>query len=68
MEPLSHPTFSEDGYQIEIAVVGYPGKWVGHGGLGWSAIALPRVYGCSNPQAPPMQPQDRWCGAPQKHA
>ena len=39
------PTFTHAGYDIEIAVVGYPGKSVCHGGLGWSTIALLRGYG-----------------------
>ncbi len=38
-------TFSEGGYEIEIAVQGYPGKAVCHGGLGWSTIALLRGHG-----------------------
>lgn len=38
-------TFNEGGYQIEIAVQGYPGKAVCHGGLGWSTIALLRGHG-----------------------
>lgn len=38
-------TLSEAGYQIEIAVQGYPGKAVCHGGLGWSTIALLRGHG-----------------------
>ena len=37
-------TFSEGGYEIEIAVQGYPGKTVCHGGLGWSTIALLRGH------------------------
>ena len=36
---------SEGGYEIEIAVQGYPGKAVCHGGLGWSTIALLRGHG-----------------------
>jgi len=36
---------TEAGYQIEIAVQGYPGKAVCHGGLGWSTIALLRGHG-----------------------
>ena len=43
--PMPPPTFSEAGYAIEIAVVGYPGKAVCHGGLGWSTIALLRGHG-----------------------
>lgn len=39
------PSFSESGYAIELAVVGYPGKSVCHGGLGWSTIALLRGHG-----------------------
>lgn len=38
-------TFDEAGYRIEIAVVGYPGKSVCHGGLGWSTIALLQGHG-----------------------
>jgi N-acyl homoserine lactone hydrolase len=38
------PSFSEAGYEIEIAVQGYPGKAVCHGGLGWSTIALLRGH------------------------
>lgn len=38
-------TLSEGGYAIEIAVQGYPGKSVCHGGLGWSTIALLRGHG-----------------------
>ena len=37
-------TFTEGGYEIEIAVQGYPGKAVCHGGLGWSTIALLRGH------------------------
>lgn len=37
--------FTEGGYEIEIAVQGYPGKAVCHGGLGWSTIALLRGHG-----------------------
>jgi N-acyl homoserine lactone hydrolase len=43
--PLPRQTFSEGGYTIEIAVQGYPGKSVCHGGLGWSTIALLRGHG-----------------------
>ncbi|HEX4159236.1 MAG TPA: MBL fold metallo-hydrolase [Rhizomicrobium sp.] len=38
-------TLSEAGYEIEIAVQGYPGKSVCHGTLGWSTIALLRGHG-----------------------
>ena len=38
-------SLSEGGYEIEIAVQGYPGKAVCHGGLGWSTIALLRGHG-----------------------
>lgn len=38
-------TLSIGGYAIEIAVQGYPGKSVCHGGLGWSTIALLRGHG-----------------------
>ena len=41
----SPQTLSEAGYHIEIAVQGYPGKAVCHGGLGWSTIALLRGHG-----------------------
>lgn len=41
----SRQTFTEGGYDIEIAVQGYPGKAVCHGGLGWSTIALLRGHG-----------------------
>jgi N-acyl homoserine lactone hydrolase len=34
------PSFAEAGYRIDLCVVGYPGKSVCHGGLGWSTIAL----------------------------
>src|SRR5258708_9241228 len=34
-----------DGYEIDILVQGYPGKTVGHGGLGWSTIVLIRGQG-----------------------
>ena len=40
----SPQTLSEAGYHIEIAVQGYPGKAVCHGGLGWSTIALLRGH------------------------
>jgi N-acyl homoserine lactone hydrolase len=45
--PTTSPrqTFAEGGYAIEIAVQGYPGKAVCHGGLGWSTIALLRGHG-----------------------
>ena len=43
--PASPQTLSEAGYHIEIAVQGYPGKAVCHGGLGWSTIALLRGHG-----------------------
>ena len=33
-------SFDVAGYKIEIAVQGYPGKSVCHGGLGWSTIVL----------------------------
>ena len=39
------PSWAEGGYEIEIAVQGYPGKAVCHGGLGWSTIALLRGHG-----------------------
>lgn len=42
---LPRQTFAEGGYDIEIAVQGYPGKAVCHGGLGWSTIALLRGHG-----------------------
>lgn len=47
MTVARHPrqTFNEAGYDIEIAVQGYPGKAVCHGGLGWSTIALLRGHG-----------------------
>ncbi len=41
----SQQVFAEAGYEIELAVVGYPGKSVCHGGLGWSTIALLRGHG-----------------------
>lgn len=44
--PAASPhTLAEAGYHIEIAVQGYPGKAVCHGGLGWSTIALLRGHG-----------------------
>jgi len=39
------PSFTEAGYQIDLCVVGYPGKSVCHGGLGWSTIALLKGHG-----------------------
>lgn len=48
MTSLTKPprqTFTEGGYEVEIAVQGYPGKAVCHGGLGWSTIALLRGHG-----------------------
>ena len=33
------------GYQVDVLVQGYPGKSVGHGGLGWSTVALLRGHG-----------------------
>ncbi len=42
---LPRQSFSEAGYTIEIAVQGYPGKSVCHGGLGWSTIALLKGHG-----------------------
>jgi glyoxylase-like metal-dependent hydrolase (beta-lactamase superfamily II) len=44
-EPRPRQTLSAGGYEIEIAVQGYPGKSVCHGGLGWSTIALLRGHG-----------------------
>ena len=38
-------SFEAGGYVIEIAVQGYPGKAVCHGGLGWSTIAVLRGHG-----------------------
>jgi N-acyl homoserine lactone hydrolase len=37
--------FDTCGYRIEIAVQGYPGKSVCHGGLGWSTIVLMQGHG-----------------------
>ena len=34
-----------DGYDIDIVILGFPGKTVCHGGLGWSTIALIRGHG-----------------------
>ena len=34
-----------NGYDIDVMVVGYPGKTVCHGGLGWSTIVLLRGHG-----------------------
>ena len=45
MAPLTPQHFASSGYQIEIAVQGYPGKAVCHGGLGWSTIVLMRGHG-----------------------
>jgi len=45
MAPLTPQQFASSGYQIEIAVQGYPGKAVCHGGLGWSTIVLMRGHG-----------------------
>ncbi len=33
------------GYDIDVMVIGYPGKTVCHGGLGWSTIVLLRGHG-----------------------
>src|SRR5690606_33040976 len=33
------------GYDLDLLVVGFPGKSVCHGGLGWSTIALLRGHG-----------------------
>jgi len=32
------------GYEMDLLVVGFPGKSVCHGGLGWSAITLLRGH------------------------
>ena len=47
MPSIAEPPQSlmEGGYEIEVAVQGYPGKAVCHGGLGWSTIALLRGHG-----------------------
>jgi N-acyl homoserine lactone hydrolase len=37
--------FTAGGYSIDLAVQGYPGKAVCHGGLGWSTIALLKGHG-----------------------
>ena len=45
---MSNPSpqqFEAGGYKIEIAVQGYPGKAVCHGGLGWSTIVLMQGHG-----------------------
>ena len=34
-----------NGYDIDVMVVGFPGKTVCHGGLGWSTIVLLRGRG-----------------------
>ena len=34
-----------NGYDIDVIVIGYPGKTVCHGGLGWSTIVLLRGHG-----------------------
>ena len=34
-----------NGYDIDVMVIGYPGKTVCHGGLGWSTIVLLRGHG-----------------------
>lgn len=33
------------GYELDLLVIGFPGKGVCHGGLGWSTIALLRGHG-----------------------
>jgi len=33
------------GYDIDVMIIGYPGKTVCHGGLGWSTIVLLRGHG-----------------------
>ncbi|AHV93905.1 metallo-beta-lactamase superfamily protein [Bordetella holmesii ATCC 51541] len=33
------------GYEVDLLVIGFPGKSVCHGGLGWSTIALLRGHG-----------------------
>lgn len=38
-------SFDVGGYKIEIAVQGYPGKALCHGGLGWSTIVLMQGHG-----------------------
>jgi N-acyl homoserine lactone hydrolase len=40
MSDRSGAEFSAGGYTIDLAVTGYPGKAVCHGGLGWSTIVL----------------------------
>lgn len=45
MSPSTPQHFASSGYEIEIAVQGYPGKTVCHGGLGWSTIVLMRGNG-----------------------
>ena len=45
MSPSIPQQFASGGYAIEIAVQGYPGKAVCHGGLGWSTIVLMRGHG-----------------------
>jgi hypothetical protein len=36
---------SEDPYEIDIVIQGFPGKSVCHGGLGWSSVVLLRGHG-----------------------
>ena len=33
------------GYEVDVLVQGYPGKTLGHGGLGWSTVAMLRGHG-----------------------
>ncbi len=36
---------SENAYDIDIVIQGFPGKSVCHGGLGWSSVVLLRGHG-----------------------
>lgn len=45
MTSVSGKAFFAGGYEIDIAVHGYPGKAVCHGGLGWSTIVLMLGHG-----------------------
>ena len=36
---------SENAYDIDVVIQGFPGKSVCHGGLGWSSVVLLRGHG-----------------------
>ena len=54
-----------NGYGIDVMVVGFPGKTVRHGGLGWSIIVLLRGHGRVAPRRSPRPPLRQFghCGA-----